>query len=91
MRKTTSTLSRYLIAASIILASFCIVQIAKSAILNNGKNKKAAAARKMDQLTLKNGFRFVGGMNDQAIADGHVLKSLIYQKGNTTYVIPFKR
>jgi len=85
MRKITPTSFRYLIAASIILVSFCIVQIAKSAILNNGKSKKAAVVRKMDQLTLKNGFRFVGGMNE------HELKSLIYQKGNTTYVIPFKR
>ena len=85
MRKTTSTPFKYLITACVILASFCIVQIAKTAILNNGKSKKADTVRKMDQLTLKNGFRFAGGMND------HELKSLIYQKGNTTYVIPFKR
>ena len=73
MRKTTSTPFRYLIAASIAIASFCIVHIAKSAILNNGTNKKAVAVRKMDQLTLKNGFRFAGGLNDDK------LKSLIYQ------------
>jgi hypothetical protein len=71
---------RLLAMAIVLLTSVSLVKIAKSAIINNAKNKNAAVSIHSKQFSLENGF-MLRSSNEH---DG----SMVYQKGNTFYILP---
>ena len=91
MRKNLTQSNRNLVAAMIILSCISVFQVAKSAILNNGKNKQQPIAATLLPLSLKQGFSYRGGAHKQASVSKHDTQTLVYQKGNTIYVIPYNR
>lgn len=80
MRKNI-TPRRFLIPAFVLVICFSLVQIAKSAIVNHGKSKKAVML-KNDQFISKNGFKLKSSDKQAGI--------ISYQKGNTTYILPIR-
>jgi hypothetical protein len=83
MRKTFKSPLQFFAFVCALFASIVLVQVAKSAIVNHGKHNKAVVLNSGSQFTSQNGFRYIG--SDQYSG------SMAYQKGNTTYIVPFKR
>jgi hypothetical protein len=91
MRKNLTQSNRHFVATIVMLICISVFQVAKSAILNNGKNKQQPIAATLLPLSLKQGFSFIGGAHKPITASKHDTQTLVYQKGNTIYVIPYNR
>jgi hypothetical protein len=90
----------------IMLIAFVLFGTAYSAMADRGIGKKSKSAkvtlnistpstlRNSLSLNLKNGLRYTGSMlvNQQNTGNTMMKSSLVtYQKGNTTYIIPYKQ